>query len=103
MKKVLLSLTTLALLGTSAAGLAAQIVIKETPIVIKREGEVYMVPAGTSGNYYYYTTEDKTEYVCSSVTAPDLADVKFLPLNVSVGTEVREVRCYPSSSFVIQP
>ncbi len=101
MKTAILKVTLCGLLGFSLIASAASVIVHETPAAITTENGVYVVPAGTTANYYYYNTND-SQYVCTKTAPADLASVESVPLSVKFGTETSEVRCYPSSNFVIQ-
>lgn len=98
MKKLSLLVTT-ALLGFSL-GASAAVVITETPIELQKQGNVYMVPTGTTAKYYYYN-DDSMRYVCTNETV-DVANVNPITMNVTVGTDIVSTKCYPANYFVTE-
>jgi len=101
MNKLLLMMPSM-LLGISLTAFATTqiITIKEAPVELRQEGEMYVVPEGTTKKYYYYK-QAETRYVCTSTQPDTLSGVAAIPLNVRIGTETSQVYCYPSTYFVV--
>lgn len=104
MKKLVLSVVagSTLLMGISSA--VAQIVVKEEPVVITKQGDYYVVPEGTLPTTEYYTyTDTNTNYVCSYTEPAELTSVQSLPLAVQIGTNTSNVYCYPNTYFTVVP
>lgn len=103
MRNSLLALAAASVIGfglsVTAAETVTTVTLKETPVEITKDGDVYVVPAGSTATYYYYTVGDARQ-VCTTAEPAELAGVKFLTLNVRLGGDMTTVRCYPSTYFV---
>lgn len=102
MKKLVLGLCSLACLSASVTAVAEEkIIVRETPVMIQKQGTTYVVPAGTSARYYTYT-DNATQYVCTAEPVNVAGDVNVLNIDLATGTATTAVRCYPNNYFVIQ-
>jgi hypothetical protein len=102
MKKLVTSLVVCATLGFSFAAIAqGKIIIKQTPVLLEKQGEVYVAPSGTTTQYYSYT-DSGAQYTCTTVPV-DISEVSALPLAVTVNGTTTSVNCYPSTYFVVSP
>lgn len=111
MKKLGMSLVLCGLLGFSFNASSqiinpssqTKIIIKETPVMLEKQGEVYVVPSGSAVQYYNYVdTSSNTQYICTSLPV-DITEVGSLPLSVSLNGTMTMVKCYPTSYFVVTP
>ena len=102
MKKLMVSLAVCSLLGVSLNAMAqSKIIIKQSPVMIQKQGEVYVVPAGTTTQYFSYV-DSGAQYTCTTLPV-DITEVGALPITVSVNGTVQTVNCYPSNYFVVTP
>lgn len=101
MKKIILGL---ALLLCSVSAFADKVVIKGEPVVIEKQGDMY-VPASTfTTSDYYYVSVNNTKRVCYQEVQPALAKIDMGIFAMKVGSDVVKVHCYDYSPdyFVIQ-
>ena len=102
MKALKLGLLATGLLVFSASTVAVtKVVVKEKPVSLMQQGDVWVVPEGTTSNYYSYTS-GSDQYICTRTEPTDLSGVKYVTVNVRTGTAMSEIRCYPSSYFDVQ-
>lgn len=107
MKKVILAMMSIVLLGFGISVIAqtittTRIIVKDKPVNLMREGEVYVVPSGTTVPYYYYSDATNTRYVCTAAEPAELVGVGPVMLDVRMGSQTQQIRCYPETNFVIQ-
>lgn len=100
MKRSLIAIIAIGLLGSSAYVLAqSQVVLKTKPVSLQRQGDIWIVPEGTTSDYYSYS-DNGTEYVCTRSEPKELVGVKGSNVKVRMGTSSSDVVCYKSSYFV---
>lgn len=104
MKNAILKMLAVSLLAFGLPVIADTVVytIKETPVTLERQGDVYVVPAGTTVKYYTYTA-DGTQYVCTSEVPTELSSITPVVVQVRAGEVVAPTKCYPANYFVISP
>lgn len=99
MKKLLLSVTTLAIAVFSISSFADRIVVTGDPVVLERSGDMYIAPStiAASTDGYYYFTVNETKRVCYRTVQPSLAKVDLGPMNVRLGSDTVSLHCYTYS------
>lgn len=105
MKKFLLGVSALTLLSLSAALYAdAKVMIMEKPVILQKDGQMYVVPEGTNATTTYYTyTTDSGELQYCAVTAPtELVNVNGTMIEVKMNGATKQVTCYPATYFELK-
>lgn len=106
MKKSIIKTATLLLTVFSVSAFAAEkIVIKGEPIVLQKQGDLYLVPDNykATQNYNYVDIEG-TKRACFLEKKPDLTNLDVLSINVQMGSEKATWNCYATDPtfFVIE-
>lgn len=104
MRKSILKTVTIGLLAIAMPVLAESVVytINQTPVPLQSVNGTYVVPAGTTVPYYYYTL-DNTQYVCTAQPISDLASVTPTVVQVQANGVATATNCWPSTYFVVSP
>lgn len=83
-----------------------KVVITGEPVVLHKNGNVYVVPSHTvmAREGYYYVKVNNKEKVCYATQQPNLVGLNLLVLNVNVGGTSTTWSCYDVSPnyYVIQ-
>lgn len=95
MKKILLAISVLLV---SANTYADKIIIKGEPVVVEKQGDVYMVPSTTvvSGPEYFFTVNN-TKQVCYKEVQPALSKVDLGIVAFKIGQDTVSLHCYTYS------
>lgn len=101
MNKTFLTITMLSLSMLSANVLADKIVIKGDPVVVEKQGEMYVVPSSAtvttvSSDPYLFTVND-TKEVCYKEVQPALAKVDLGIMKFKMGNDSVSMHCYTYS------
>lgn len=104
MKNSMLKTMAVALLAIAMPVVADTVVytIKQTPVPLETVNGTYVVPAGATVPYYYYTL-DNTQYVCSTQPISDLSSVTPTVVQIQSNGVTTSTNCWPSTYFVINP
>lgn len=96
MKKIILSILTLSSLGFATSAIADRVVIEGGPIVIERQGDVY-VPKGdfSASSEPYYFVLDNSKRVCYRQPQDTFAKIQTGPMAVRLQSgEIVNMYCY---------
>jgi hypothetical protein len=101
MKKLLLSVSAITLLSIGSLLYAdAKVILMEKPVILKKEGQMYVVPEGSTTTSYYTYTTDAGELQYCAVTAPtELMSVNGTLMEVKMDGATKQVKCYPATYF----
>lgn len=106
MKKFIISATVAGLALCSASAFAEKLVITGQPIILKKDGEIYVVPQQTQlTRDFQYVNIDGKERACFLDKRPDFVNLDVVTINVKVGADTAAWNCYSldPTYFVIQP
>lgn len=103
MKNIIFKTVTLCLAVFSASAFAEQIVITSQPVILEKQGDIYVVPESYKvSKDYQYVTIDGKERACFLDKRPDLANLDVVSINVQVGTEKATWNCYiPDPAYFV--
>src|SRR5437016_1588607 len=101
MKNFLLGISAIALLTTGTLLYAdAKVMLVEKPVILQKEGQVYVVPEGSANTSYYTYTTDSGELQYCAVTVPtELVNVNGTMIEIKMNGATKQVKCYPSTYF----
>ncbi len=107
MKNVILKTATVLLAVFSASSFAAdKIIITGKPILLEKQGDVYMVPQDTQlSQTYQYVNIDGKDRACFLDKRPDFVNLDVVTINVKLGDNSNASwNCYSldPTFFVIQ-
>lgn len=97
MKKLLLGL---AITTLSMSAFADKIVVSGDPIMLEKQGDVYVTPSTTTVTTTedrYFFTVDNRKQVCYREVQPALASVDLGVIGVKLGTDTVNLHCYSYS------
>ncbi len=85
----------LSLAAFSANAFAEKIIITSHPVVLEKQGELYVVP----GTYkvakdFQYVVIDGKERACFLDKRPDLVNIDVVSINVQIGADRATWNCY---------
>jgi hypothetical protein len=105
MKNILKTATLLLTVCSISAFAAEKIVITGAPIVLQKQGDLYLVPENykATQNYTYVDIEG-TKRACFLDKKPDLTNIDVVSINVQIGSEKATWNCYATDPtyFVIE-
>lgn len=103
MKKLTLSLMTVALGLISSSTMAADLItITGEPVVVTKEAnaDYYVFPSTTTvtkSSDYYYVTMDGTKRVCYTTQPKSLVSLTAMDVKFRIGSDDVSVHCYDAS------
>lgn len=106
MNKFIISATAAGLALFSASAFAEKFVIKGQPIILQKDGEIYVVPQQTQlTREFQYVNIDGKARACFLDKRPDFVNLDVVTINVQVGAEKASWNCYSldPTYFVIEP
>ncbi len=90
----------------SVSAFAEKFVITGQPIILEKNGEIYVVPQQTKlTRDFQYVTIDGKSRACFLDKRPDFVNLDVVSINVKVGTDTASWNCYSldPTHFVIEP
>lgn len=102
MKKLLISLLAVSALGFGFNAIAqnSKVMLKEKPAKMMKQGDMWMVPEGTTTSYFMYT-DNGMDYVCSATEPTELVGMNAKTVTVKMTSGPTTVKCYSSSNFMM--
>lgn len=104
MKKLTLGivLTILMVYGYNAVFAQAKVIVKERPVTVMKEGDVYVVPDTAVSARYYTYIDSGTNYICTETTPTELVDVQGSTVYFQISGNKKQVYCYPDTYFTFE-
>ncbi len=105
MKNVLIKAAVLSIAMVSGTAFAEKVVISGEPVVLEKQGDMYMVPGTYKARQdYQYVVIDGTKRACFLDKRPDFANLDVVSINVKVTGETATWNCYSidPTYFVVQ-
>jgi hypothetical protein len=104
MKKFIVHAVVVSIALFSANAFAEKIIIKGNPIVLEKQGELYVVPETYKVQDYQYVEINGVKRACFSDARPDFANLDVVTINIQMGANKSTWNCYAITDnyFVIQ-
>lgn len=105
MKKLITPVIATAIALFSANAFAEKIIIKGSPLVLQKQGEVYVVPETYKVQDYQYVEINGVKRACFADIRPDFTNVDVVTINIQMGANKSTWNCYAitdTNYFVIQ-
>ncbi|HCA88758.1 MAG: hypothetical protein CMF38_01035 [Legionellaceae bacterium] len=90
-------------LSLSSVAMADKIMVKGEPVMLDKQGDVYMVPAGyQSTTDYHFVSLDGQKRVCFGDKRAELSNVDEMTVQVSMDGKVMPWHCYAFDDSVFE-
>ena len=104
MKKFISHAVAVSIALFSASAFAEKIIIKGSPLVLQKQGEVYVVPETYKVQEYQYVEINGVKRACFNDARTDFSNVDVVTINIQMGANKSTWNCYAidANYFVVQ-